>query len=108
MAVGPIGGAVLVNQMTPAVTPVQGGQYTRFELQNIAAQAAVNEKQKEVEELRPTEENHAIDPDREHQRQEADEEMSENPKKSRKHFDSNEEQSSDSSDEVKHLLDIKV
>ena len=108
MAVGPIGCAVLVNQMTPAVTPVQGGQYTRFELQNIAAQAAVNEKQKEVEELRPTEENHAVDPDREHQRQEADEEMSENPQKSRKHFDSNEEQPSDNSDEPTHLLDIKV
>jgi hypothetical protein len=108
MAVGPIGGAVLVNQMTPAVTPMQGGQYTRFELQNIAAQAAVQEKQKEVEELRPTEENHAINPDREHNRQEADEEMSENPKKFPKHFDSNEEQQEEVSQESEHLLDIKV
>jgi hypothetical protein len=108
MAVGAIGGAVLVNQMTPAVTPVQGGQYTRFELQNVAAQAAVQEKQKEVEELRPTEENHGIDPDREHNRQEADEEMSENPQKSRKHFDSNEEQQEEILKEEEHLLDIKV
>ncbi|MEN4053808.1 MULTISPECIES: hypothetical protein [Sulfurimonas] len=108
MAVGPIGGAILVNQMTPAVTPVQGGQYTRFELQNIAAQAAANEKQKEIEEVRPTEENHAIDPDREHQRQEADEEMSQNPTKDRKHFDSKEETQEEVSKETTHLLDIKV
>jgi len=108
MAVSPIGGAVLVNQMTPAVTSVQGGQYTRFELQNIAAQAAVNEKQKEVEELRPAEENHAVDPDREHQRQEADEEMSQNSKKTRKHFDSDEENLPESFEETPHLLDIKV
>ncbi len=108
MSVGAIGSAILVNQMTPAVTPVQGGQYTRFELQNIAAQAAANEKQKEIEELRPTEENHAVDPDREHQRQEADEEMSENPTKPRKHFDSNEEQQEEISKESRHLLDIKV
>ena len=99
MAVGFIGGAILVNQMTPAVTPVQGGQYTRFELQNIAAQVAVNEKQKEAEDVRPTEKNHAIDPDREHQRQEADEEMSKNSTKNRKHFGSKENI---------HLLDIKV
>jgi len=100
MAVSPIGGAILVNQMTPAVTPVQGGQYTRFELQNIAAQAAVNEKQKEVEELRPAEENQFVDPDREHTRQEADEETS-LQKKGKKATDA-------SKDGNEHLLDIMV
>ena len=108
MAVGPIGGTILVNQMTPAVTPVQGGQYTRFELQNVAAQAMVQEKQQEIEEVRPAEENHEVDPDREHNRQEADEEMEENPDKSRKHFDSNEEKRKESSSKTTHLLDIKV
>jgi len=108
MAVGPIGGAVLVNQMTPAVASVPGGQYTRFELQNIAAQAAVNEKQKEVEELRPAEENQGVDPDREHQRQEADEEMAQKKKRSSKHFDSNDENILESPEETPHLLDIKV
>ncbi len=107
MAVGPIGGAILVNQMTPAVTPLQGGQYTRFELQNVAAQAAVQEKQKEVEEVRPTEENHAVDPDREHNRQEADEEMSEEAKTPRKTA-SQEEAKEIEKEEGIHLLDIKV
>jgi len=107
MAVSPVGGAILVNQMTPAVTSVQGGQYTRFELQNIAAQAAANEKQKEVDELRPTEENHAVDPDREHNRQEADEEMQSSAKKPKKEPKS-EEEAIEESYEGKHLLDIKV
>jgi len=101
MAVSPIGGVILVNQMTPAVTPVQGGQYTRFELQNIAAQAAANEKQKEVDELRPAEENQSIDPDREHNRQEADEESA-RAKKGKKAA------SKDEDDENVHILDIMV
>ena len=104
MSVGAIGGTILVNQMTPAVTPLQGGQYTRFELQNVAAQAMVQEKQKEIEEVRPTEENHEVDPDREHNRQEADEEMEQEPKKS-----TNDEKKSDEFPrEGEHLLDIKV
>lgn len=107
MAVGPIGSAILVNQMTPAVTPLQGGQYTRYELQNIAAQMAVQEKQKEVEEVRPAEENHAVDPDREHTRQEADEEMSKEPKTPRKTA-SQEEAKEIEKEEGIHLLDIKV
>jgi hypothetical protein len=108
MAIGPIGSAIIVNQMTPAVTPVQGGQYTRFELQNVAAQAAVNEKKKEIEELRPAEENQAIDPDREHNRQEADEEMSQNRKRAKRHFDSNDERQEEMPEMQKPLLDIKV
>jgi len=107
MAVSPIGGVTLVNQMTPAVTPVQGGQYTRFELQNIAAQAAVNEKQKEIEEMRPAEENHGIDPDREHTRQEADEEMSRANKKPKK-VQKTQKEALKESHEGEHLLDIKV
>ncbi|WP_457749396.1 hypothetical protein [Sulfurimonas sp.] len=106
MSVGAIGNVVLVNQMTPAVTPVQGNQYTRFDLQNIAAQAAVQEKEKEIEELRPTEENHAIDPDREHQREEADEETGNLPKK--KNHKIHEEENTEEQEIPLHLLDIKV
>ena len=105
MSVGAIGNVVLVNQMMPAVTPVQGNQYTRFDLQNVAAQAAVQEKEQEIEEVRPTEENHAIDPDREHQREEADEETQNLPKKKGHKI---EEESDEDTDEPLHLLDIKV
>lgn len=106
MSVGAIGNAVLVNQMTPAVTPVQANQYTRFDLQNIAAQAAMQEKEQEIEEIRPAEENQKIDPDREEQREEADEETQNFPKK--KNHEIKKEESEEESDEPVHLLDIKV
>jgi len=105
MSVGAIGNVVLVNQMTPAVTPLQGNQNTRFDLQNIAAQAAVQEKEQEIEELRPAEESHEVDPDREHQREEADEET-ENLPKDEGHKIVEEEENNE--EEPVHLLDIKV
>jgi len=108
MSVGAIGGAILVNQMTPAVTSVQGGQYTRFELQNLAAQAAVQEKQKEVEEVRPTEETQAIDPDREHQRQEADEELYRGKKRKKKLQNESDDREETSEEYPEHKLDIRV
>ena len=74
MAVGAIGNAIFVNQQTASVASVQGNQNTRFDLQNVAAQAAANEKEEKVLEVRPTEENHEVDPDREHQKNEADQE----------------------------------
>jgi hypothetical protein len=108
MSVGAIGNAVLVNQMTPAFTSVQGGQYTRFELQNLAAQAAVQEKQKEVEEIRPAEENQAIDPDREHQRQEADEELQRGKKRQKKSMQEEESGQEEEDSHAQHKLDIRV
>ena len=105
MSVGGIGNVVLVNQMTPAVTPLQGNQYTRFDLQNIAAQAAVQEKEKEVEEVRPAEEMHEVDPDREHTQEEADEETENLPKKKGHVIAEDEEEQEDI---PVHLLDIKV
>jgi hypothetical protein len=108
MSVGAIGSAVLVNQMTPAVTSVQGGQYTRFELQNLAAQAAVQEKQKEVEEIRPAEENQAIDPDREHQRQEADEELYRGKKRKKKSLQEENDVVEETLLHTQHKLDIRV
>jgi hypothetical protein len=68
MAVGPIGNAIFVNQQTATVASVQGNQNTRFDLQNLAAQAAANEKEEQVMEVRPTEENEMVDADREHQK----------------------------------------
>ena len=104
MSVGAIGNVVLVNQMTPAAAPIQGNQFTRFDLQNVAAQAAVQEKEKEIEDVRPTEESHEVDPDREHQREESDEETANSPKKEGHKIveEENEEE------EPLHLLDIKV
>ena len=100
MAIGPIGNAIFVNQQTATVSSVQGNQNNRFDLQNVAAQAAANEKEKEVMEVRPAEENHEVDPDRDHQRDEADRETKRNPKE--EHEEEEEPQ------RTLHKLDIKV
>ena len=50
---------------------VQNMQFNRYDVQNAAAQAIVNEKEKVIEETRPAEESEAIDSDRDHERQEA-------------------------------------
>jgi hypothetical protein len=88
--------------MTPAAASIPNAHNNRIDIQNLAAQAAANEKKVEIEELRPTEENQAINPDREHQKQEADEEMHQQKKSS------NEEEASSTEETPLHKLDIKV
>ena len=105
MALGPVGNVIFVNQQTPAVASIKADQLARLDFQNMAAQHIVNEKEKEVQEIRPTEENQKIDPDREHQRQEADEETKEQKTKSHKTNLKEEEESSSLS---LHHLDIIV
>jgi hypothetical protein len=101
MAVGPIGNAIYVNQQTASVASVQNAHNNRVDMQNVFAQAAVNEKDEKVLEVRPTEENHAINPDREHQKQEADEETKRNKK-------GETEEEKEESQPPLHILDIKV
>ena len=100
MAVGPIGSAIFTNQMTPAASSVQNAHSNRVDFQNMAAQAAVNEKEEKVLEVRPAEENQEVDEDREHTRDEADRET----ERSEKHEDEDEEIEA----EPIHKLDIKV
>lgn len=103
MAVGPVGNAIFVNQQTASVASVANSHNNRVEFQNMVAQAAAQEKEKEVLEVRPTEENHAIDPDREHEKKEAEQEMERNEKREA----SEEEESAETSTPL-HKLDIKV
>lgn len=101
-AIGPVGNAIYVNQQTAAVASEKNAMQNRFELQNLAAADSANNKAKEVEEVRPTEENHKVDEDREHTEQEAEEE---NPKDREPH-----DEQSDEEGETPplHRLDIKV
>lgn len=103
MAVGPIGNAIFVNQMTPAATNLQNAHNNRVEFQNMIAQAQVQEKEKEVLEVRPTEENQAVDPDREHTKEEADQNNQRNKKR-----ELHEEETEEESLPPLHKLDIKV
>lgn len=103
-SIGPVGNAIFVNQMTPAATSMPNAHNNRIEFQNMVAQAAVQEQKKEIEELRPAEENHAVDPDREHTKEEADQEQKRRQKRTPKEPQNDDEESP----QATHKLDIKV
>ena len=99
MSVGAIGSTIFTNQMTPAVSSTPNAHNNRVDLQNVMAQSAVQERDEQVLEVRPTEENQEVDEDREHSRDEADRET-----KRAKSEGEEEEQEI----EGVHKLDIKV
>ncbi len=103
MAIGPVGNAIYVNQQTASVASVANSHNNRVEFQNMVAQVAVQEKEKEVLEVRPAEENHEINPDREHEKNEAEQEMARNKKREKPEEEEQEEEKI-----PLHRLDIKV
>jgi len=46
MAIGPIGSAIYVNQQMASVAGEQTAQQNKFDLQNLAAAAIANDKEK--------------------------------------------------------------
>ncbi|WP_415397226.1 hypothetical protein [Sulfurimonas sp. CS5] len=103
MAIGAIGSAIFVNQMTANVSSVQNAHNNRVDFQNMVAQAAANEKEEKVLEVRPAEENHEVDPDREHQKNEADQETARS-----EHEEHESEEEKKASEFPIYKLDIKV
>lgn len=103
MAIGAIGSAIFTNQMTANVSSVQNAHNNRVDFQNMVAQAAANEKEEKVLEVRPAEENHEVDPDREHQKNEADQETARS-----EHEEHENEEEKKASEFPIHKLDIKV
>ena len=106
MSIGAVGNAVFVNQQTASVASVANSHNNRVDFQNMVAQASIQEKDEKVLEVRPTEENHAVDPDREHEKNEAQQETERNEREE-------EEFEEDENDFTKHSvpiykLDIKV
>ena len=103
MAIGAIGNAIFANQMTASVSSVQNAHNNRVDFQNMVAQAAANEKDEKVLEVRPTEENQEVDRDREHQKNESDQETARS-----EHEESENEEEKKATEFPIHKLDIKV
>lgn len=101
-SVSPVGSAIFVNQMTPAAASIQNGHNNRVDFQNMIAQTLTNEKDEKVLEVRPTEDNQEVDPDREHQKDEAERETKRAKKRER------EEEEDAPAEELVHHLDIRV
>jgi len=74
MAVGPVGAVIYTNQNMNAAAVKQTDFQNRLDMQSVAAMTSSNEKNKEVREVRPTEETYKIDPEKEHQKQKSEEE----------------------------------
>ena len=64
MAVTPLGNIILTNQNAPAASNAQQNVQHRMDFQNQIAAELANEKEKAVEETRPTEMTSAVNPDR--------------------------------------------
>ncbi len=98
MSIGPIVAATYTNQQMASVASEQTATQNKFDLQNLAAAAIANEKEKAVQEVRPTEETGETNEDAERKKRE-EEEREKNREKNKK-------------DETPlpplHQLDIKV
>ncbi len=101
MAISHVGGVIYANQQMAGIAAEVGAIQNRLELQALAAQAISKEQKKEVQEVRPTEENKAVDSNREHTKEQAEQE---------ERRSSDEEHPPNEETPVKsiHLLDVKV
>ena len=97
MAIGPIGSAIYVNQQMASVASEQTAAQNKFDLQNLAAAALANDKDKIVQEVRPTEATSETNEDAERKKRE-EEENEKNKKKKKEEKES----------PPLHQLDIKV
>lgn len=106
MPITPLEGITYVNQNMQVAASKQLDFANRVELQNYAALIAANEKEREIEETRETEESAMLDPDREHNRERSDEEAGEKEAEMRRPHTKIEEDKEEPS--PYHLLDIKA
>lgn len=68
MSVSPLGNINFINQNSPVVSHAASTQQARFDMQAAMASEISAQKEREVEEVRPTEETYQIDPEHEHER----------------------------------------
>ena len=99
--IGPIGSAIYVNQQMASVASEKNALLNRFEMQALAAATAAQEEKQEIEDVRPPEENHGVDPDREHTKEQAQQEEQRSPKHQK-------EENPKTVPKPLHILDIKV
>lgn len=92
MAVSPLGNVVYVNQNMQVASQNQSTQHARFDMQAFASMEEFDAKQKELKEVRPTEETHQIDPDAEHEKNQADQEEEEREKLAQEQRENEEEE----------------
>lgn len=96
--IGPVSSTIYVNQQSANIAPMANVEQSKAGFQNMMSQAIVQEKEIELNEVRPSEENHSVDSDKEETKGGL---FYEKGKKRVKKDDKEEENSL-------HILDIKV
>lgn len=104
MAVTPLGSVIYTNQNMNVVTQKQADFQNRVDVQNTAAGVAANEKERLVNEIRPTEETHKIDPEKEHEKKKREQENPPEDEKKKKDSD----EANENKTTLNHILDISV
>jgi outer membrane biosynthesis protein TonB len=99
--IGPIGGVIYSNQQMAGVASEKTALLNRFDLQSLAAATAANNKNNELQEVRPAEENQKVDSDREHTKEQSEQEEKRSKKKQEPPFP-------EEAPKSLHLLDVKV
>ncbi len=106
MPISPLGGIIYANQNMQVPASKQIDFQNKTDLQNIMAAKVLNEKDKEIAEVRPTEESYKIDPEKEHEREKKDAESGE--QKEEEKAMQKEEKEVKIKIKSSHHLDIKV
>ena len=103
MAIGPVESAIFTNQQMASVASEKTAQNSRVDMQNVIAGEIAKDKDKEIKEVRPTEQNHKVNEDKEHEKHHAQDEQ--------ESLDNQNKENLSKDDEEKpqlHILDIKV
>ena len=106
MAIGPIGAVHYANQAMPAQTKVQSNFQNRLDIQSSVAASIQEADRKEIEDIRPSEESHKIDPENEHEKKKREEEQENLQAKPRKNKPEKEKETVEII--IPKHLDIKV
>ena len=102
MAISPLGNIVYINQNMHIAASKVTNQLNRYDLQNFMTAEMIKDKDKIITEVRPTEESHGIDPDREKNQPQEEKE------KEHDQEEYEEEKGPHSDTPNLHILDVKV
>ncbi len=109
MPISPIGSIIYANQNMQIAATKQLDFQARVDFQNLVAGALANEKEREIEEPRDVEEDGAINPDKEHNRQEYEETSGEKEEEEKAVINqAKKAKKNDEDDGLPHLLDIRI
>ena len=101
--IGPVESAIFTNQQTATAASDKTAALNRFDMQAMANANALDGKNREIQEVRPAEENQKVDEDKEHQKDEA---RRENERSAKAKEDEQEREKVVYKSD--HILDIKV